>query len=153
VFQAATQRFTCGTSGPGGKMSAGRPIDERVHRCLERFGGETMEDTVKDKIRQQINSDRIVIYMKGTRDFPQCGFSAQVAQIFKMIGVPFTTVNVLADYEVREGIKTFSNWPTIPQIYLNGEFVGGCDIVTDLYQRGELQGMVQKALEDERRQV
>jgi len=108
---------------------------------------------VMEKIREQINTDRVVIYMKGTRDFPMCGFSAAVVGVFKELGVPFQTFNVLADYEVRENIKAFSNWPTIPQIYLNGEFIGGCDIVRDLHARGELGGLVQSALEAPRKLI
>lgn len=112
-----------------------------------------MSEDVNQKIKDQINSDRIVIYMKGTRDFPACGFSGAVMEVFKRLNVPFKTINVLADYDVREGIKAFSNWPTIPQIYLNGEFIGGCDIAIDLYEKGELQTMVANALEAPRKLI
>lgn len=99
-----------------------------------------------DRIQSAIASDKIVIFMKGNRNFPQCGFSAATVQIFDELGVPYSTVDVLADQEVREAVKTFSNWPTIPQVYINGKFVGGCDIVRELYQSGELQTTVKQAL-------
>lgn len=99
-----------------------------------------------ERIQAAIASDKIVIFMKGNRSFPQCGFSAATVEIFDELGVPYSTVDVLADQEVREAVKTFSNWPTIPQVYINGKFVGGCDIVRELYQSGELQTMVKQAL-------
>jgi monothiol glutaredoxin len=104
-----------------------------------------MDDTTKQKIDDQIKNNTIMIYMKGTKDEPQCGFSNQVVQIFKVIGVPFETYNILEDDAIRSGVKEYSNWPTIPQVYLNAEFLGGCDIVTEMYQSGELQPMVEKA--------
>jgi monothiol glutaredoxin len=99
-----------------------------------------------DRIRAVIASDRIVIFMKGNRNFPQCGFSAATVEVFEELGVPYSTVDVLADQEVRDAIKTYSNWPTIPQVYVNGKFVGGCDIVREMYQSGELQGLVKEAV-------
>jgi len=101
-----------------------------------------VESEVFERIRAAIASDRIVIFMKGTRNFPMCGFSAATVQVFEQLGVPFTTVDVLADPELREAIKQFSNWPTIPQVYVDGKFVGGCDIVRELYESGELQELV-----------
>jgi monothiol glutaredoxin len=98
--------------------------------------------SAKDRIRQQITSDKIVLYMKGTPGAPQCGFSARSTQLLDACGAEFTAVDVLADPEIREGIKQYSNWPTIPQLYVNGEFVGGCDIMIELYQKGELQKIV-----------
>lgn len=98
--------------------------------------------SAQDRIRQQITSDKIVLYMKGTPGAPQCGFSARSSQLLDACGADFTAVDVLADPEIREGIKQYSNWPTIPQLYVNGEFVGGCDIMIELYQRGELQKLV-----------
>ena len=96
--------------------------------------------SVQDTIRNQITQNRVVLYMKGTPQFPQCGFSATVAEILKRSGVDsYFSVNVLADPEVREGIKEFANWPTIPQLYVGGEFVGGCDILREMYEAGELQ--------------
>jgi monothiol glutaredoxin len=105
-----------------------------------------------ERIRKAIASDKIVIFMKGNRDFPQCGFSAATVEIFDALGVPYTTVDVLSDQEVREAVKTFSNWPTIPQVYINGKFIGGCDIVRELYQSGELQTTVKQALGETARQ-
>jgi monothiol glutaredoxin len=95
---------------------------------------------VKDKIREQVTSHPVVLYMKGTPQFPQCGFSATVAEILKRSGVDdYLAVNVLEDPEVRQGIKEYANWPTIPQLYVNGEFVGGCDILREMYASGELE--------------
>ena len=98
-----------------------------------------------EKIQATINSNKIVLFMKGNRSFPQCGFSAATVEIFEALGAPFETVDVLADNEIREGIKRYSNWPTIPQVYINGKFVGGCDIVRELYESGELAPMVKQA--------
>ena len=93
---------------------------------------------VSARIQQEITENPVVLYMKGTPAFPQCGFSARVVQILSHVGAPFKGVNVLADPELREGIKSFTNWPTIPQLYVQGEFVGGCDIVREMFQSGEL---------------
>lgn len=97
----------------------------------------------QERIRQTISGHPVVLFMKGSAQFPMCGFSASATQILKACGVdkPFT-VNVLEDEEIRQGIKTFSNWPTIPQLYVNGEFVGGSDIMREMYQSGELQTML-----------
>ena len=92
-----------------------------------------------DRIQSDITENPVMLYMKGTAMFPQCGFSARVVQILTHMGVPFKTANVLEDAELRDGIKQFSNWPTIPQLYVAGEFVGGCDIITEMYQSGELK--------------
>ncbi len=92
-----------------------------------------------DRIQSEITENPVMLYMKGTAMFPQCGFSARVVQILTHMGVPFKTANVLEDAELRDGIKQFSNWPTIPQLYVAGEFVGGCDIITEMYQSGELK--------------
>ncbi len=98
-----------------------------------------MANPVFDRIQSDIAGNPVMLYMKGTAMFPQCGFSARVVQILTHMGVPFQTANVLEDPELREGIKQFSNWPTIPQLYVGGEFVGGCDIVTEMFQSGELK--------------
>ena len=92
----------------------------------------------KTRIEELIAKNRVVLFMKGNKSFPQCGFSSRVVQILKNEGVDFETVNVLADPEIRQGIKEYSNWPTIPQLYVDGKFVGGCDIVTEMHQNGEL---------------
>ena len=96
-------------------------------------------EIVFERIKQDVTSNPVVLFMKGTPVFPQCGFSAMTVQILNTLGVKFKAVDVLADPAVREGIKTFSNWPTIPQLYVKGEFVGGCDIVREMFQAGELQ--------------
>lgn len=99
---------------------------------------------LRTKIEAQIKNNKIMVYMKGTPDMPQCGFSAATVQVLKSLGYPFTAVNVLEDPELRQGIKEFSNWPTIPQVYINGEFIGGCDIIQEMYQRGELQQLLRE---------
>lgn len=101
-----------------------------------------MTNPVFQRIESEIRENPVVLYMKGTPVFPQCGFSARVVQILSHVGVPFKGVNVLEDGELREGIKEFTNWPTIPQLYVKGEFVGGCDIIMEMYQAGELQAMM-----------
>lgn len=101
-----------------------------------------MRDEVRKKIEETVGGNKVVLFMKGTKNFPQCGFSARVVQALKNVGEPFADVNVLADPEVREGIKEFSSWPTIPQLYVGGKFVGGCDIVTELEQNGELSSLI-----------
>jgi monothiol glutaredoxin len=107
------------------------------------FRNEEAPMSVQDTIREQIAQNRVVLYMKGTPQFPQCGFSATVAEILKRSGVDeYFSVNVLADPDLRQGIKEFANWPTIPQLYVNGEFVGGCDIVREMYTSGELQKLL-----------
>ena len=101
--------------------------------------------SVQDKIREQVTGNRVVLYMKGTPQFPQCGFSATATEILRRCGVEdFASYNVLQDEALRQGIKDFSNWPTIPQLYVDGEFVGGCDIVKEMYQAGELQQLLAK---------
>lgn len=100
--------------------------------------------SVQDEIKKQVTSNKVVLYMKGSPDFPQCGFSANAINILRACGVnELFTVNVLEEPEIRQGIKQYANWPTIPQLYVNGEFVGGSDIVTEMYQNGELQKMLQ----------
>ena len=94
--------------------------------------------SIHDTIKSDITDNDVVLFMKGTPQFPMCGFSGQVVQILSYVGVPFKGVNVLEDQEIREGIKAYSNWPTIPQLYVKGEFVGGCDIVREMFQSGEL---------------
>ncbi len=100
-------------------------------------------DSVKDRIEADLKANDVVLYMKGTPVFPQCGFSAAVVQVLTHIGVKFKGINVLEDPEIRNGIKEFANWPTIPQLYIKGEFVGGCDIVREMYQTGELTDLLQ----------
>jgi monothiol glutaredoxin len=102
----------------------------------------TQAQDVQDWIGKQIAGNEVVLFMKGTKAMPQCGFSMQVAQILSQLGVAFKDINVLEDMGVRDGIKAYSNWPTIPQLYVKGEFVGGCDIVREMFQAGELQELL-----------
>src|SRR6186713_2756160 len=98
-----------------------------------------LNDQLKHKLDDLVKKNKVVLFMKGNKHFPQCGFSAQVIGILKETGVPFETVNVLSDPSVRDGIKEYSSWPTIPQLYVDGEFLGGCDIVKEMYAAGDLQ--------------
>jgi monothiol glutaredoxin len=100
--------------------------------------------TVAERIQSDIAANPVMLYMKGNAQFPQCGFSARVVQILSHLGVPFATANVLEDPALRDGIKAFSNWPTVPQLYVQGEFVGGCDIVTEMFQSGELTELLEE---------
>jgi monothiol glutaredoxin len=100
---------------------------------------------IHDQIRNEIASSDVVLFMKGTPQFPMCGFSGQVVQILDYLGVPYKGINVLESDELRSGIKEFSNWPTIPQLYVKGEFVGGCDIVREMFQSGELVSHLSEA--------
>ena len=100
---------------------------------------------INDRIKEQVTQNRVVLYMKGTPQFPQCGFSATVAEVLKRCGITdYASFNVLQDDALRQGIKDYSNWPTIPQLYVDGEFVGGCDIIREMYQTGELQQLLAK---------
>ena len=98
--------------------------------------------SIQDVIREQVTSNAVVLYMKGTPTFPQCGFSAKAVSILKHCGAEFASYNVLEDADIRQGIKEYANWPTIPQLYINGEFVGGSDIMSELFESGELQQML-----------
>ena len=100
------------------------------------------EAAIHEAIKSTIDANDVVLFMKGTAKFPQCGFSAQVAQILNHLGVDFKDINVLENMSVRDGIKAYSNWPTIPQLYVKGEFIGGCDIVREMFQAGELQELL-----------
>ena len=106
-----------------------------------------MSDRVRARIDELVKSNKVFIFMKGTPAFPMCGFSAATVQILDAVGLPYDTFDVLEDAEVREGVKSYSNWPTIPQVFVNGQLIGGCDIVRELHERGELEPMIRKALE------
>ncbi len=106
-----------------------------------------MAEEVLAKIDERVKQNKIMLYMKGTPDFPQCGFSAHTVDILKSYGYPFETEDVLANPLVRDGIKRYTNWPTIPQVFIDGKFVGGCDILHELHERGELAGMLKEAFE------
>lgn len=99
-------------------------------------------EIILTKIQEEIQSNPVLLFMKGTDQFPQCGFSSVVVQILKTLSVPFKTIDVLADPAIRQGIKDFSSWPTIPQLYIKGEFIGGCDIVREMHQAGELEALL-----------
>jgi len=105
-----------------------------------------MAQDITDRIQSAVTTNKIMIFMKGTANFPQCGFSAATVQVFEELGVPFETADVLSDPELREGIKRYTNWPTIPQVFIGGNFVGGCDIVREMYESGELQNLVKSVL-------
>jgi monothiol glutaredoxin len=98
---------------------------------------------VNDRIKKQLETYPILLYMKGTPDFPQCGFSAQTVAALREVGAKFAFVNIFEDPEIREGLKAYSNWPTFPQLYVNGELIGGCDITLEMYQNGELKELVE----------
>ena len=100
-----------------------------------------MQNVLFERIQSEIDSNDVVLFMKGEAAFPQCGFSSLVVQVLSQLGVTFKDINVLEDNELREGIKEFTNWPTIPQLYVKGEFVGGCDIIREMYESGELQSL------------
>jgi monothiol glutaredoxin len=104
-------------------------------------------DDVQNKIDQQVKNNKVMLFMKGSPQAPMCGFSAHTVEILQSYGYPFATADVLADPAVREGIKRYSNWPTIPQVFIGGKFVGGCDIVHELHERGELEPMLKSAFE------
>ena len=101
-----------------------------------------MEDTLQKRIQGIIDSNDVVLFMKGTKHFPQCGFSATVVEVLRRSGSEFQDVNVLEDPAIRQGIKEFANWPTIPQLYVRGKFVGGCDIIREMYEKGELDAVL-----------
>lgn len=101
--------------------------------------------SINEKIEQQLSSTPVVLYMKGTPDFPQCGFSSRVVQVLQECNAHYRAINILEDQELREGLKTYSNWPTYPQLYINRELVGGCDIIMDLFLKGQLQSMLDSA--------
>ena len=105
-----------------------------------------MSTTAHERIDELVKHNKIMVFMKGNKLMPQCGFSNTVVQILNTLGVPYETVDVLADQEIRQGVKEYSNWPTIPQVYINGEFIGGSDIMIEMYQKGELQQAVEVAL-------
>src|ERR1044071_7779197 len=102
----------------------------------------SLDASLQNRISDLISKNRVVLFMKGTRNFPQCGFSATVVQILNELVPEYETVNVLKDPDIREGVKEFSSWPTIPQLYVDGKFIGGCDIVREMYVAGELQGLL-----------
>ncbi len=105
-----------------------------------------MDDALRQRIEGILGSNKIVLFMKGTKSFPQCGFSAQVVEVLKRTNADFHTVNILAEADLRQGMKDYANWKTFPQLYVEGRFVGGCDIVTEMFESGELQPVIDRAL-------
>ena len=119
-----------------------RPVEPILSQfCSHNIQVSTKVD-INERIKEQLESNPVLVYMKGTPDFPQCGFSGQTVAALKAIGRPFSYVNIFDDPEIREGLKTYSNWPTFPQLYVDGELVGGCDIVVEMYHSGELQKLL-----------
>mmetsp|Transcript_21268 Transcript_21268/g.35165 ORF Transcript_21268/g.35165 Transcript_21268/m.35165 type:complete len:176 (+) Transcript_21268:35-562(+) len=122
------------------------PVSRTFHaRSFSLVSPVALSETAKERIEGLVTSSNIFVFMKGNKLMPQCGFSNTVVQILNRCNVPFETFNVLEDEEIRNGVKEFSSWPTIPQVYINGEFVGGCDIMIELYQSGELEQMLEVA--------
>ena len=107
-----------------------------------------MSGNVLAKIDEQVKGNKVIIYMKGTPESPQCGFSNATVRLFQVLGYPFATVDVLAEPQIREGIKRYSNWPTIPQVFVDGKFIGGCDIVKEMHERGELTPLLKAAFSE-----
>jgi monothiol glutaredoxin len=105
-----------------------------------------MDEKLKQRIEEVLASHKVVLFMKGTRNFPQCGFSATVCEVLKRLDADFQTVNILQDPELRQGMKDYASWPTFPQLYVEGRFVGGCDIVRDMYESGELKPILDRVL-------
>eukprot|EP00741_Cyanophora_paradoxa_P007765 tig00001206_g7513.t1 len=134
------------TAAAGSSSQSARAYSSDSHpdfQPVRKAGGSA--DAVQEKIAQDVKAAKVVLYMKGVPSFPQCGFSNGIVQVLNATGVEYMAHNVLADPNIREGIKKFSNWPTIPQLFVDGEFVGGYDIVLDLFKKGELDDMFQKA--------
>jgi monothiol glutaredoxin len=104
-----------------------------------------MDETINKRIEQTITENPITLFMKGTKEEPMCGFSAQVIHILNSYNIPYHSINVLDDWDIREGIKEYSNWPTIPQLYVSGKFVGGCDITMELHRKGEMQDILKQS--------
>ena len=139
---ATPDGLRCPQGQYGRRAPCARPEDRgAIGPARERIEAMSEQD-VQDWIGKQVASNDVVLFMKGNKQMPQCGFSMQVAQILGHLGVEYKDINVLEDMSVREGVKAYSNWPTVPQLYIKGEFVGGCDIVREMFQAGELQDML-----------
>lgn len=133
-----SKKFSLPIAGQSGNAPA--PSAASAHKTRAEGGD------VQSELANVVNTNKVVLFMKGSPHMPQCGFSARASQILGSYGVPFHHVNVLADPEVRQGVKTFSQWPTIPQIYIGGEFVGGSDILMEMHQNGELEEMLRETM-------
>lgn len=114
---------------------------------MEATDQKTTDQEILDQIKQSVESNNVILFMKGTPDFPQCGFSAKVVQMLREHEHPFAAVNILLDDRIRQGVKEYSNWPTYPQLYIKAELVGGCDIITELHDSGELKKQLDQAFE------
>lgn len=132
-------------SPPTWRLSVGS-ARARSARCLAAAGGGGLAPEMRATLDKVVGSHKVVLFMKGTKDFPQCGFSHTVVQILRSLDVPFETLDVLANEALRQGLKEYSSWPTFPQLYIDGEFFGGCDITVDAYKSGELQETLEKAM-------
>uniref|UniRef100_A0A0E0KLL6 Glutaredoxin domain-containing protein n=1 Tax=Oryza punctata TaxID=4537 RepID=A0A0E0KLL6_ORYPU len=132
-------------SPPTWRLSVGSPRARSV-RCLAAGGGGGLAPEMRATLDKVVGSHKVVLFMKGTKDFPQCGFSHTVVQILRSLDVPFETLDVLANEALRQGLKEYSSWPTFPQLYIDGEFFGGCDITVEAYKSGELQETLEKAM-------
>uniref|UniRef100_A0A0E0D9M0 Glutaredoxin domain-containing protein n=2 Tax=Oryza TaxID=4527 RepID=A0A0E0D9M0_9ORYZ len=133
-------------SPPTWRLSVGSPRARSSTRCLAAAGGGGLAPEMRATLDKVVGSHKVVLFMKGTKDFPQCGFSHTVVQILRSLDVPFETLDVLANEALRQGLKEYSSWPTFPQLYIDGEFFGGCDITVDAYKSGELQETLEKAM-------
>src|SRR5712692_9782082 len=144
-FTLDTQRFGATCIASVGLHRASRPVGQAAGGLPSGPGAAPQKEanmSIKQFIDNEVKSNDVVLFMKGTPQFPQCGFSGQVVQILDHVGVGYKGLNVLESAELRNGIKTYSNWPTIPQLYVKGEFVGGCDIIREMFQAGELQQLL-----------
>ena len=119
-----------------------RAVEPILSQFCSHYNQVSAKVDINERIKEQLDSNPVLVYMKGTPDFPQCGFSGQTVAALKAIGRPFSYVNIFDDPEIREGLKTYSNWPTFPQLYVDGELVGGCDIVVEMYHSGELKKLL-----------
>ena len=108
-----------------------------------------MDQQILEQIKKEIAANRIVLFTKGTKEAPMCGFSARTIAVFKELGRPFKTIDILPDPRIRQTLSAYSNWPTVPQVFINGKFIGGCDIVTEMHQKGELQPVVEEAFKSQ----
>jgi monothiol glutaredoxin len=108
-----------------------------------------MDQQILEEIKKEIAANRIVLFTKGTKEAPMCGFSARTIAVFKELGKPFKTIDILPDPRIRQTLSAYSNWPTVPQVFINGKFIGGCDIVAEMYQKGELQPIVEEAFKNQ----
>src|SRR5690349_2536503 len=145
MFRTLPRRQNGCRSASVKRPNAALYLQETPNPCFPLGGRQSRSEeimAINQFIDNEVKGNDVVLFMKGTPQFPMCGFSGQVVQILDYLGVPYKGLNVLENDELRQGIKEFSNWPTIPQLYVKGEFVGGCDIIREMFQAGELQGLL-----------